>query len=71
MCGRFEIHSAIEIIAKIFAISSQGISIDFKPNYNVAPTNFIPIVIKDDKRKLIQSRWGLLPSWAKEEKMAY
>ncbi len=71
MCGRFEIHSAVELIARIFAVSAQGISIDFKHNFNVAPTNYVPIVIKYDKRKLIQSRWGFLPSWAKEEKLAY
>ncbi len=36
MCGRFEIHSAIEIIAKIFQI--DDVTFDIKPSYNIAPS---------------------------------
>lgn len=70
MCGRFDIHSAIEIIAKIFQIDS--ITLDIRPNYNVAPTQNIPIVVNDGRQNiLISSRWGFLPSWAKETKIAF
>jgi putative SOS response-associated peptidase YedK len=70
MCGRFDIHTAIEIIAQIFQIDS--ITFDIVPNYNVAPTQNIPIVINDGKKNLlISSHWGFLPSWAKEKKTAY
>ena len=72
MCGRFEIHTAIEIIASIFGINPEDVMIDFKPNYNVAPTNEVPVIIvMDGKKRLMQYRWGLIPSWAKEEKMAF
>lgn len=65
-----DIHSAIEIIARIFGI--DDIYFDIKPNYNVAPSQDIPIVISDGKKsRLISSRWGFLPSWAKETKTAY
>jgi putative SOS response-associated peptidase YedK len=64
MCGRFEIHSAIEIIAKLFGIVEWDI--DFKPSYNVAPSQDIIIAIDKGKRQLIKSRWGFLPSWAKD-----
>ncbi len=70
MCGRFDIHTAIEIIAQIFQIDS--ITFDIVPNYNVAPAQNIPIVINDGKKNLlISSHWGFLPSWAKEKKTAY
>jgi len=70
MCGRFDIHSAIEIIAKIFQIDI--INFDIKPNFNVAPTQDIPIVLNDGKQNLlISSRWGFLPFWAKEEIISY
>lgn len=70
MCGRFDIHSAIEIIAKIFQIDS--ITYIIQPNYNVAPTQDIAIVINDGKQnRLISSHWGFIPSWAKEKKTAY
>jgi len=64
MCGRFEIHSAIEIIAKIFGIDEWDI--DYMPSYNVAPSQDIIIAIDKGKRQLIKSRWGFLPSWAKD-----
>ena len=70
MCGRFDIHSAIELIAKIFQIDS--ITFDIRPSYNVAPTQNIPIVVNDGKQNiLIASHWGFLPFWAKETKIAY
>jgi len=70
MCGRFDIHAAIELIALIFQLDE--IYFDIKPNYNVAPTQNIPIVINDGrKNSLISSQWGFLPSWAKEKKTAY
>ncbi len=69
MCGRFEIHSAIEIIAEVFGIDEWDI--EYKPNYNVAPTHDIVIAIEDGKRKLIKSRWGFLPSWSKDPADGY
>ncbi len=70
MCGRFDIHSAIEIIARLFGITD--IRFDIKPNYNAAPSQDILIVVNDGKKNgLAVSRWGFLPSWAKEEKTSY
>jgi putative SOS response-associated peptidase YedK len=64
MCGRFEIHSALEIIAKIFGI--DAVAFDYRPNYNVTPGQEVLIVVGDGKRRLALSRWGFLPSWAKD-----
>ena len=70
MCGRFDIHSAIEIIAKVFDV--DDVSCDFAANYNVAPGRNIPIVVNTgNKNRLILSRWGFLPSWARETRTAY
>lgn len=69
MWGRFEIHSALEIIARIFQIGSFGFTIT--PNYNVTPTHDVPVVRQNGERTLSLCRWGFLPSWAKEEKIAY
>ena len=68
MCGRFELHSALEIIAQIFGVPPRDMGFTIKPSYNVAPTHDIPIVVMNGKRRIVQSRWGLIPSWAKEEK---
>ncbi len=69
MCGRFEIHSTLEIIAKVFGIDS--ITFDYEPSYNVAPSQDILLVVNDGKRRLIKSRWGFVPSWSKELSAGY
>ncbi len=69
MCGRFEIHSAVEVIAKIFGIADWDV--EYPPCYNIAPTQDILIVINDGKRKLIKSRWGFVPSWSRDLDTGY
>lgn len=41
------------------------------PNFNVAPTHDVPVVRDHDgKREGVLMRWGLIPSWAKDKKIA-
>ena len=69
MCGRFEIHNTLEIIAKVFGI--DAITFDYQPSYNIAPSQDILLVVNDGKRRLVRSRWGLVPSWSKELSAGY
>ena len=70
MCGRFDIHSALDIIARVFQIDS--IAFDIKPNYNVAPSQEVAVVINDGKKnQLVLCRWGFVPSWSRELKTGY
>ena len=39
------------------------------PNYNIAPTHWHPILTNDENSSLKFFKWGLIPSWAKEEKI--
>jgi len=43
------------------------------PSYNVAPTDFQPIVRldHDGQRELTVMRWGLIPCWAKDSKIEF
>ncbi len=43
------------------------------PSYNVAPTDFQPIVRldRDGQRELTIMRWGLVPYWAKDSKIGF
>lgn len=41
------------------------------PNYNVAPTHMMPIITNQDTKKINIYRWGLIPFWAKNEKVGY
>jgi putative SOS response-associated peptidase YedK len=70
MCGRFEIHSTLDIIARIFQISN--LIFDVKPNYNIAPSQDVAVVTNDGRKNIFKAcRWGFVPSWSKELKTGY
>ena len=39
------------------------------PNYNVAPTQMHPVITNTDSEHLQFFKWGLIPFWAKDEKI--
>lgn len=41
---------------------------NYIPSYNIAPTQNSPILIDSGKRTVRAMRWGLIPSWAKDDK---
>lgn len=64
MCGRFSITSPPEAMRALFGYLDEP---DFPPRYNIAPSQPVPIVIREQgKRRFLLVRWGLVPSWAKE-----
>lgn len=71
MCGRFRLSRRKQVIAERFdAISDDD---DWMPRYNVAPTQPIPVVRQhpaEPTRHLSQMRWGLIPSWSKDDSRA-
>ena len=42
---------------------------DLRPNYNAAPTQNLPLILNNDPTAISLGRWGLIPSWAKEQKI--
>ena len=71
MCGRFTLHSRLNLILQQFAIEI-GEGIDFGPRYNIAPTQQVPVIRVEQesgKRMIELRRWGLIPSWAKDAKL--
>jgi putative SOS response-associated peptidase YedK len=68
MCGRYSIAVVLELLRSRFElIGMTPEAADFVPRYNVAPTQDVPIVTGDNGNRLVTMRWGLVPSWAKEE----
>ncbi len=66
MCGRFSSSSKPEQIKKEFKVAVEDPAI-FKPRYNIAPSQMIPIVLdRTGERIVAQLKWGLVPSWAKD-----
>ncbi len=39
---------------------------DVRPRYNVAPTQTLPVVVRNSPDRVEMMRWGLIPSWAKD-----
>ena len=68
MCGRFTLTYDINTIANTFhAQNTLSTQAESSPRYNIAPTQGIVAVMQNDTRHLDLLRWGLIPSWAKEE----
>jgi putative SOS response-associated peptidase YedK len=73
MCGRYYRRSDKQKIAEAFR---TGVPTTFEilPSYNVAPQTFQPVVALNRKtleRELVQMRWGLVPYWTDDPKIAY
>ncbi len=65
MCGRFVGYRKLGDYQSKLPI--DRVEADLSPNYNVAPTQMIPALIRqDDQNALRTLRWGLVPFWAKD-----
>ncbi len=74
MCGRARLSSDVSEIKIAFGIPPERPAPNFAANWNVAPTDPLPIVRFDPKareRSLDIARWGLIPYWAKDIKIGY
>ncbi|MEY2402922.1 MAG: hypothetical protein QOD38_473 [Acidimicrobiaceae bacterium] len=66
MCGRFVSSSPPDELAKYFDVDTVAESV-FEPNFNVAPSLDVFVVVKSGGlRRLDSFRWGLVPFWAKD-----
>jgi putative SOS response-associated peptidase YedK len=63
MCGRYSLVPT-ENLAERFEIADQQLPL--LPRYNVAPSQPMPVVVRNSPNRLIAMQWGLVPSWSKE-----
>ena len=71
MCGRYARKSAQELLAEWFDLD-LNLMPWFTASYNAAPQSFQPVVWLDpesNQRRISLMRWGLVPSWAKDERI--
>jgi putative SOS response-associated peptidase YedK len=70
MCGRFTLTQDIQTVAQTI-MSPRTIavpaSLQVVPRYNIAPTQDVVTVMNNGSLHLDMLRWGLIPSWSKEE----
>jgi putative SOS response-associated peptidase YedK len=68
MCGRFtqaDLDKLDETLFQLFGISSS------EPRYNIAPTQNAAVIREGNRGRTIEPlRWGLIPSWANDPKIA-
>src|SRR5260370_36135715 len=72
MCGRFQASSSPAELARWFR--TTGPVPNVRQRYNAAPTQDLPVVLRDvesGERRLEALRWGPIPFWAKDAKIAY
>ncbi len=63
MCGRFNLEYTTEVDKVLQRFGFGG---EFRPAYNIAPTEFAPIIThdRDGPVELLPARWWLTPSWS-------
>jgi putative SOS response-associated peptidase YedK len=67
MCARYTLRTKLNFLVSQFAGELQ-MQLDFGPRYNIAPSQDV-LAIRHP-RELVAMRWGLVPSWAKDAKLA-
>jgi len=75
MCGRYTLRTPLNVLAQqfLFELGDLPPDLRFVPRYNIAPTQTVAIVRKLDAggpRQLALVHWGLIPSWAKDARLA-
>ncbi|QDU30982.1 Putative SOS response-associated peptidase YedK [Anatilimnocola aggregata] len=70
MCGRINQKTNLRLEVPDFL---QGLEFpaEYVPRYNLAPSQPLLALRGTDQRELVLLRWGLIPAWAKDEKIAY
>lgn len=70
MCGRFVQKANPKEIENEFKIGKVNPKL-FEPRFNIAPTQMIPVILESDGERIVNAlRWGLIPSWSKDDSFA-
>ncbi|MGJ3241303.1 MAG: SOS response-associated peptidase [Anaerolineae bacterium] len=68
MCGRYVLSAEAQALQQTFNLAELPV---IASRYNVAPSQPVPIITNTVPDALTIVQWGLIPSWAKDPKMAY
>lgn len=68
MCGRYTFTQTPN--PDLIVLPEEGFK-TLTPNYNVAPGQLCPVIPQDDPKSIHLFQWGLIPYWAKDEKMGF
>lgn len=68
MCGRYNLTQA-EQVAERFQVADAQMTL--LPRYNIAPSQSLPVVVRNSPNRLVAMQWGLVPSWSKEPRTSF
>lgn len=72
MCGRYTLSKAAhlaEMLREAGFLFDEFSEVRITPRFNIAPTQQITVVFDDSPGRLATAKWGLVPFWAKDEKI--
>jgi putative SOS response-associated peptidase YedK len=72
MCGRYALYGPTSRLHEQFDASIDELPEGFGPRYNAAPLQMLPVVRQrpNGERVVHLLRWGLVPSWSKDDSIA-
>ena len=70
MCGRKTLTKDRENIIRTFQVDWWEGEPTWEPHYNISPLMQVPVLFFDGQRIVRLMTWGLIPHWAKDEKIA-
>lgn len=69
MCARYNLRLANRQLQEYLNLSAEPA--EYPLRYNISPTQFVPTVsLVEGKRLASDRKWGLIPSWSKDTKLA-
>lgn len=69
MCGRFQLSVKGKQISERFNV--EVFAELYKPSYNCAPSQNLPVITNSQSQKISFLKWGLIPFWAKDPKVGF
>ena len=61
MCGRYSIAAKAEKLKKRFDVD---VTEQYKPKFNAAPTQLLPVITSESPEGFSFFHWGMLPAWS-------
>lgn len=68
MCGRYSFFDTDKLYER-FQVTRGSEALESR--YNVAPGQLMPVILDDPTRHVEVMKWGLVPYWARDEKIGY
>ena len=72
MCGRYTFFNNIDSVQRSLDIDIIDSNlVDYQVSYNISPTHNAPVVFEDNNKRILKNmKWGLIPSWSKNDSFA-